>query len=452
LMSPDLVRNHILAARFLVEAQVTSQLQHPHIVPIHAIERDADTGSLAYTMKHIEGLNLTAILAEAHAQRNRPGPVDPAFQVDTLVEHFITCCDAIAYAHSKGVLHRDIKPSNIMIGPHREVYVMDWGLAKVLDAPEMDTVVEIDRDDEDKTRVGAIMGTLRYMSPEQGQGLSEVIGPASDQFALGLILYEIVCGQTARPMLKTDDLLVWAAQGRTRPIMPRPPLPPLAPELRAILQKVLQAHPEDRYADVGELAADLRRYRANLAVLARPDTTAQRIRRWLSHHRAATLNALVALTALVAVVVAGAVAKTYHDAEVAAEREATLTDFLTRAGRMAGRVDAHFAAIESRLEGVTASAASLLEYAQPTTDPIYRTETFGDPERGPPDAVKTANYLGKSVHMSTHWPDVALAPGVALATVEPALRALMPIRHVMRRAHLSARVEYGAPDDPAAEA
>ncbi|MDP6935248.1 MAG: serine/threonine-protein kinase, partial [Myxococcota bacterium] len=187
---------------FMQESQVTAQLQHPGIVSVH------DMGSLAdgrpyYTMTAVHGRTLSAIIREVH-EASGYGPWQTAVSGWTfrrLVEVFRKTCDAVAYAHSRGVVHRDLKPSNVMVGEFGEVQVMDWGVAKLLDT----TVGETDPIEDDRavqptlpmgeTMTGSILGTLSYMAPEQARGEVDNVGPASDVYALGSILFQLMTGR-----------------------------------------------------------------------------------------------------------------------------------------------------------------------------------------------------------------------------------------------------------------
>ena len=212
--------------RFVREATVLARLAHPNIVPIYDLGAD-DTGSPFYTMKLVKGRTLQAILKDI-----RDGVADAAKQhgVARLLGVFRKVCDAIAFAHSKGVIHRDLKPENIMVGEFGEVLVMDWGLAKLLDGEEevwsgaavSQSIVELSRASLGPSTVGAtlegaLMGTPQYMSPEQAEGKTAELDERSDIFSLGAILYAILTLHPPVEGQSVDEVLRKIASGQIAP-------------------------------------------------------------------------------------------------------------------------------------------------------------------------------------------------------------------------------------------
>ncbi|MCD4656637.1 MAG: serine/threonine protein kinase, partial [Planctomycetes bacterium] len=184
--------------RFLEEAQITGQLEHPNIVPVHDLGLEND-GNLFFTIKLVKGKSLLEVI---ELVANRKDGYHKYFTVTRFLQIFMKICDAVAFAHSKGVLHRDIKPENIMIGDYGEVMVMDWGLAKVKGLPDK----RIDQVSTDRslgkihqTLDGSIVGTPGYMAPEQARGNLDDITEQSDIYSLGAILYEILSFKQAFP-------------------------------------------------------------------------------------------------------------------------------------------------------------------------------------------------------------------------------------------------------------
>jgi eukaryotic-like serine/threonine-protein kinase len=176
-------------ARFEREAKIQARLDHPAIVPVHDIGHD-DTGRPYFTMKRLAGTTLAEHIAKRTATQQR------------MLRALVDVCLAIELAHQRGVVHRDLKPSNVMLGEYGEVYVLDWGVARVLDLRseserERDPSFEIESLDAFGTQTGKLLGTPGYMAPEQVR--SEPVGPAADVYALGSILYEVLTGERLHP-------------------------------------------------------------------------------------------------------------------------------------------------------------------------------------------------------------------------------------------------------------
>ncbi|HEY5921098.1 MAG TPA: serine/threonine-protein kinase [Kofleriaceae bacterium] len=210
-------------ARFLREVRLQGQLEHPAIVPVHDLGMTPD-GDLYFTMKRVRGVTLEeALRAMARGDRTR-------FSRRRLLTAFSSVCLAVDFAHSRGVVHRDLKPSNVMLGDFGEVYVLDWGIAKVMhrgETPLPEQSIEVP-DMDTPTRAGAVLGTPRYMAPEQKRGEAD---PRSDGFSLGLILEEIL-GCDGEPV----------------------------PELAAVSARATAADPADRFASVRELQVAIERF------------------------------------------------------------------------------------------------------------------------------------------------------------------------------------------------
>jgi eukaryotic-like serine/threonine-protein kinase len=222
-------------ARFLREAKIQARLDHPAIVPVHALGRD-DDGRPFFTMKRLAGTTLEDVLRGASPNTNE------------LLRAFVDVCHALDFAHARGIVHRDLKPANVMLGDYGEVYVLDWGVARVLaerDWPSGDSLLP---DDVGNTRVGTILGTPAYMAPEQRRG--EPVGPAADVYALGGILFEILAGEPLHALTAPETPPAIAMRRAERAI---------APELDSICARALAVDPAQR-PTARQLADAIRSY------------------------------------------------------------------------------------------------------------------------------------------------------------------------------------------------
>jgi hypothetical protein len=273
-----------MLARFEREALITARLQHPGIVPVLDAGRDAE-GRPYYVMRKIEGRPLATVVAEARDATARLA----------LLPNMLAAVDAIAYAHARGVLHRDLKPWNILLGPFGETFVIDWGLARDLAAVDTIGGATISGDDG-LTRVGSAMGTPGFMAPEQARG--DAIDQRADVYALGATLVHLLAG--TQPFAGVDPTV--AIETVARDEIPRVEFPDeVMPELRTIALKAMAAKRDDRYADAGALASDLRRFLAGQLVAAHVYTTRERLARWLRKHRLVVAIASLAVIALAAI-------------------------------------------------------------------------------------------------------------------------------------------------------
>ena len=232
---------------FIAEAQMTGQLEHPNIVPVHELEV-SERGVPYFTMKLVQGESLQAWLRNPWRS---PGSEE---RMEEGLEIFLKICDAIAYAHHRGVIHRDLKPENIMVGDYGQVYVMDWGLAKLT------RTRPASGEDAQMEAEGAV-GTPMYMAPEQARGIPSEMDDRTDVFGLGALLYEIVSGH--RPYGDSYDvnqLLKMAEEGAVVPIGRATEGLRVPRRLEEIVTKALQPAPEARYQTVVELQNDVRAF------------------------------------------------------------------------------------------------------------------------------------------------------------------------------------------------
>jgi serine/threonine protein kinase len=285
--------------RFVREAEVLSLLAHPNIVPIYDIVWEGGRPRF-YAMKLVKGRTLQEILREVRGEK---AEAVRDFPLDRLLIIFRKVCDALAFAHSKGVLHRDLKPENVMVGEFGEVLVMDWGLAKIMNegasADETDAQLlcsmTLGAESMGVTRQGAVMGTPKYMSPEQAMGRIDELDERTDIFSLGGILYAIL---TLRPPVEgktLKEVLEKVASGQiTSPSewqassvvggkatkkgdvleaelirkLPHTPGGEVPAALSAVAMKALRLEKAQRYASVAALGADVDAYQNGFATSA----------------------------------------------------------------------------------------------------------------------------------------------------------------------------------------
>ncbi len=273
-------------ARFILEAEITGKLEHPGIVPIYGLGHDS-TGRPYYAMRFIRGDSLADAINRFH---DPDGPyADPdkrPLQLRELLARFLDICDALAYAHSRGVLHRDLKPGNVMLGPFGETLVVDWGLALPLEEiphglESTHGPLKTSKTDSGSlpSENGTVVGTPQYMPPEQAEGAIDQLGPRSDVYGLGAILYDLLTGCHPVEGETRDAILAAVRQGRIRP--PRQVRSDVPLALEAICLKALSLRPTDRYPAPHALAADLKSWLADEEVGAYKTPLMEKIRRTL---------------------------------------------------------------------------------------------------------------------------------------------------------------------------
>jgi serine/threonine protein kinase len=263
-----------LSARLLREAQILARLEHPGIVPVHDAGTLAD-GRVFYAMKFVEGERLDEL----------------AKRIETLSDRlriFQRICEAVAFAHTRGILHRDLKPENIMVGPFGEVLVMDWGVAKILreesgaSVRQQSTGPDAARTtpnwtEHRRTAHGTVLGTRGYMAPEQARGEIDRLDERADVYSLGAMLQFLVAGKAPEGGSPKG--------GAVGAIASKPSFAPRA--VAAIARKAMAANPSGRYASASELAQEVARYLEGLPVVAYPENPFQKAARWATRYRVA---------------------------------------------------------------------------------------------------------------------------------------------------------------------
>lgn len=264
--------------KFIAEAKLNAQLDHPAIVPLYSLDTDSADG-LHLAMQLVNGITLKEYLKRCRERQREEPPRNRRYErsLQVRLESFLRVCDAIEYCHSRGIIHCDLKPENIMLGRHGEVYVMDWGIA----CPE------------GTDRKGHLDGTPSYIAPETFRDGAAT--QQTDVFALGMILNEIVTLRDPVTGADFKEVITRVCAGEFEPSTPLNPRIRISKALRAVIEKARAVDPADRYRNVKLLAADVRHYLFNEEVAARPDSPLQKLMRFMYRHRYATLLTMAAI-------------------------------------------------------------------------------------------------------------------------------------------------------------
>jgi tRNA A-37 threonylcarbamoyl transferase component Bud32 len=420
-MAAGLEAQAVLARRFAAEARITAQLDHPGIVPVYTVE-----GRDAYTMKWVDGRTLRGLIEDARSEGGE-GP--------DLLEVFVRVGETIAYAHARGVLHRDLKPENIMVGRFGETWVMDWGIARVF-RTDVEAPVEVQHDDEGDL----VIGTPGYMSPEQAAGRNGRLGPASDQYALGLVLFEVLARKPAVTGKNAMALVTRNQEGEHDALPSR-----VHPDLVAIVNRALQLDPARRYASVAALVDDVRRHQRGQPVSVRPEGLVRRALRVIGRRADVLILATVLLVALATTAAIGSVAiVTWRAQRAAADAQATRA-LLVEASSHARRIEGQML----KFEGLVNVVATLSADGGAASAPPAWSSAFASGDTAPADAVlQSRDDKYGAGPVSAYTPVFVAAAGLdpASLAVEAAGLSAPARRHLPRvllRSHDERRATVG---------
>ena len=433
LLRDELGSDQASLRRFVLEAQVGAQLEHPNIVPLYSFER-TEAGAPAITMQLLEGKTMGAYIEEAAAAPAVERGPRGTFALKERLGTLLGVCDAIHFAHERGVIHRDLKPDNVMLGTHHEVYVMDWGLARVIGSPDprgdatllenaapavsdddvetlgnLPTIATSSQGEKDgaahdslATRQGQVMGTPQYMPPEQALGRIDELGPAADQYSLGIMLQELGTLRPARSHTNITTALSEAVLGRlAEPVDVDGQR--LHPALVAIIARATRFEAKERYPSVGALAADIRNFIRDEPVSVYPEGVARQLVRAASRRPVVATSLLAGLLLLGAAVVILALVKSARAAAARAHDVEGSRRVLVAVARKVQRLDVRLSDLSAEVQAIAGAAVQGVEL-----------DGGAAPLRPPPVLVPSPAYGGAGESF-----EQAIADWIGRETGEP---------------------------------
>jgi len=437
--------------RFILEAQIGAQLEHPNIVPLYSFEH-SEGGAPAITMQLLEGTTMGDYIHRAANATKEARTMRGEFSLKERIGTLLGVCEAIHFAHERGVIHRDLKPDNVMLGRYREVYVMDWGLARVINSP-IDMAVEqrystvpaaqspaVDREavgslptmlpheqlgtlptmlpheeigtlptmvasesggkseiSSTATRQGEVMGTPQYMPPEQALGLIDKVGPPADQYSLAVILQELATLEPARSHTSAMAALSQALQNHLGPLVDIDSQH-VHPALAAIIKRATQREPGDRYPNVKALTDDIRRFIRDEPVSVYQEGISRQLVRAAARRPVLAISIFSLLGFLTSVAIVGAVIRDARQTERQARQMENTRHVLFAVSSRAHEVDVAFSDLAVGVEAIGAATVELLERNERDLD---RTQ------RPLPPLAASASYGGAPVSFEgivVTWP------------------------------------------------
>ncbi len=409
---------------FMREAQITAQLDHPNIAPLYMVKTEGGSDSdVSFVMKHIEGQTLTKLIKKAYTvyKKNPSAIIEKSLTLQSRLECFIKICEGVAYAHSKNVVHSDLKPSNIIIGDYGEVYIMDWGIAKLTNDDFGEEL--IDTNYQESETPGEVSLTIKYASPEQIN--KKPVSISSDIFSLGIILYELVTLKPARNSSIKDNIRA-AQKGTINTIFHAVKGRKVSPELKAIIQKATEYYPQNRYQNVEDLVNDIRCFISNEEVSAQPYNMFKKAWHWMSKNKELAIISALSIILLLSMSTIWSVYNEKTAIKAAKIRESRLTQLQADASKQAYSMDSYFLYIEGLLKRLAAATEYLLNDAPENNDKVFYLDDFKNSETAPLD-YKIAPLYNK--YVSLDYPVAKLAPNVKKEDVDPVMKKLAPLRH-----------------------
>ena len=416
--------------RFISEAKLSAQLDHPAIVPLFSLDTDTADG-LHLAMQLVNGITLKEFLNRCRnkeaAKKNSPRRYERSLQVR--LESFLKVCDAIEYSHSRGIIHCDLKPENIMLGKNGEVYVMDWGIA----CPD-----GTDRRD-------SLDGTPAYMAPESFQ--NGIANRQTDVFALGMILNEIVTLRKSVSGKDSKEVIKKIRAGDFEPSTSVNPRVRIPQSLRAIIEKARAMDPRDRYKTAKELAADIRRYLFNEEVSAYPDSLIRKFMRFLYRHWLLMFITTLSMVALGAVAISFTFYKQIKAemieqarSEFRIKRDRELAQLLGQVIGVSRTFDRQITNLEHDLTAISTNALMLLniDVRTPADEPVYSRSMLAQGKV--PPTLSMARGFGYEIDLDNIV--YHIAPGAKPANPEERVRRLAMLRPIFLRALVESRQDH----------
>ena len=411
---------------FVSEARIMAQLDHPSIIPLYGLHCGAKN-KLHLAMKHIHGKTLQRYIHDIVGLYAREGidNFDEKRSIATRIEYLIKVCEAVDYAHRKGVIHRDIKPENIMIGNYGEVYVMDWGLACLFDPEKF-------KGDEHVTKTSKhtrnqLIGTPCYLAPELIRGGD--VSPQSDIFSLGMILYEIVTLERAVPGETVNEVLKNIINWNYRPFKHRFLKNKLPDDLKSIIAKATCEPASRRYKSANAMAEDLKLFLMREETAARPDNFIRKIGRIIYNHK---MLASIIIMSVLLIFAASTIHSLYAKNALMREqriREDILANFQNEVAGKAGRMERLFDYYNNQLDVVAYQIGYVLSKKSEDKYKYYTLQDYKG-SSPPPDYAFSPGY---GIGVSLDYPVLKMLKGkTQMDTLDKRVIALTPLfKHLM---------------------